>query len=178
MKRQFILLAGLCYACFSSLYAQPGLQPSVQIRDAMQKVQFFDGHWKGTGWIQMGPQRQDFTISETAVFKANGSVLVLEGTGRDAADSSVIVHQAFGVISYDQQAGKYLLRAFRADGNYVDADFRVEQDGSVIWGFTHPMAGQIRYTIRLQDGKWVETGDMSRDGQTWRPFLEMRLEKQ
>jgi len=171
------LLAGLFSLCFGRLYAQPGLQPSTQIRDAMQKVQFFEGRWSGEGWIQMGPQRQEFTVSEIGFFKANGSVLILEGLGRDAVDSTVITHQALGVISYDQEAGKYLMRAYRGDGNYVDADFAVKDDGSILWGFTHPMAGQIRYTIRLEDGQWVETGEMSRDGQKWRPFLEMRLSR-
>lgn len=175
MKRY--LWAGLFSLCFGHLYAQPGLEPSNQIRDAMQKVQFFEGRWKGEGWIQMGPQRQEFTVSETGTFKANGTVLITEGIGRDANDSTVIVHQALGVISYDQEAGKYLMRAFRGDGNYVDADMQVADDGAVIWGFSHPMAGQIRYTIRLQDGRWVETGAMSRDGQNWRPFLEMRLSR-
>lgn len=171
------ILAGLFSLCFGHLNSQPGLQPSAQIRSAMQKIQFFEGRWSGTGWIQMGPQRHEFTVLESGTFKVNGSVLVQEGIGRDAMDSTIIVHQAFATISYDQEAGKYLMRAFRADGNYVDADLQVAEDGAVIWGFTHPMAGQIRYTIRQQGGQWVETGEMSRDGQHWRPFLEMRLTK-
>lgn len=171
------LLAGLFSLCFVTLFAQPGLQPSAQVRDAMQKIQFLEGRWAGAGWIQMGPKREEFVVSETGSFKANGSVLMLEGLGRDAADTSVIIHQALGFISYDQQNSKYLMRAFRADGNHVDADFRVADDGSILWGFMHPMAGQIRYTIRLDNGQWVESGEMSRDGQSWRPFLEMRLSR-
>lgn len=169
------ILAGLFSLCLGSLFAQPGLQPGASVRDAMQKVQFLEGRWQGAGWIQMGPQRHEFIVSETGSFKANGGVLMLEGIGRDAADTSVIIHQALGFISWDQQNNKYLMRAFRADGNHVDADFRVADDGSIHWGFTHPMAGQIRYIIRLDNGQWVESGEMSRDGQSWRPFLEMRL---
>ncbi|MCK6692733.1 MAG: hypothetical protein L6Q97_11600 [Thermoanaerobaculia bacterium] len=171
------ILAGLFSLCLGSFFAQPGLQPGAAVRDAMQKVQFLEGRWQGAGWIQMGPQRHEFIVSETGVFKANGGVLMLEGVGRDAADTSVIIHQALGFISWDQQNGKYLMRAFRADGNHVDADFHVADDGSILWGFTHPMAGQIRYTIRLDNGQWVESGEMSRDGKSWRPFLEMRLSR-
>ena len=69
------------------------------------------------------------------------------------------------------------MRAYRGDGNQVDADFTVQEDDTIVWGFTHPMAGQISYTIHLQDGQWVETDEMSRDGQTWMPFFEMKLEK-
>lgn len=172
-----ILWAGLFSLCLGSVIAQPGLQPGAAVRAAMQKVQFLEGRWQGAGWIQMGPKREAFVVAETGTFKANGGVLVLEGLGRDAADTTVIIHQAFGVISYDQQNSRYLMRAFRADGNHVDADFRVTEDGSIIWGFTHPMAGQIRYTIRLENDQWVESGEMSRDGQRWQPFLEMRLSR-
>lgn len=177
MKCYTIFMAALFSACLSPLFAQPNLQPSEHLRAAMQKFQFMEGTWTGTGWIQMGPQRSEFTVDEKGAFKANNTVLVMEGIGHDATDSTKIIHQAFGVISYDQEAGKYLMRAFRADGNYVDADISVADDGSIVWGFTHPMAGQIRYTIRLTDGQWVESGSMSRDGATWMPFLEMKLNK-
>ena len=163
--------------CAGSLFAQSNLQPSAQVAEAMGKIQFLAGNWKGSGWIQMGPQRHTFKQTETVAWHANGTVLTIDGLGRDAADSTKIIHQAFALISYDQAAGQYLLRAVRADGNHVDADFSVQPDGSIVWGFVHPMAGRVRYTIRNAAGKWVESGEMSRDGQTWTPFLAMQLER-
>ena len=177
MKNRFFP-AVLLWGCMSTLLAQPGLQPTAALAAAMQKTAVLEGVWKGSGWIQLGPQRSTFNIVEQGAFKANRSVFIMEGIGRDANDSTQIVHQAFAVISFDEQASRYRMRAFRGDGNSVDADFNVQDDGSIVWGFTHPMAGQVRYTIRLAGGQWVETGEMSRDGQNWRPFFEMTLERQ
>ncbi len=176
MQKSFLFLL-ICFFPFIGVFAQPSLQPSPTILEAMKPVRVMEGQWKGAGWIRMGPQRHEFRQTESVLVKSNGAVVVIDGLGRNAADSTQVIHQAFGVISFDQQTGKYLMRAFRADGNYVDADFKALADGSMEWGFTHPMAGQIRYTIRVKDGKWVESGVMSRDGQNWMPFFEMTLEK-
>ncbi|MBK8969515.1 MAG: hypothetical protein R3D58_09000 [Saprospiraceae bacterium] len=176
MKYSIVLAVALS-VCPLSLFAQAQLQPSPQILDAMKKIRVLEGDWAGSGWIQMGPQRHEFHQAEHVRFHANGTALTIDGRGTDASDSTQVIHQAFAVISYDQQAGKYLMRAIRADGNHVDADFAVQPDGNIIWGFSHPMAGQIRYTIQFTDGKWIETGAMSRDGSTWMPFFEMQLEK-
>ena len=177
MKNSILSAFAFC-VCLGSLFAQANLEPSAQVKTAMEKVEFMEGSWVGSGWIQMGPQRHEFQQTEQVTFHANRTVLTIDGRGTDATDSTAVIHQAFAVLSYDQQAGKYLMRAIRADGNHVDADFSVEADGTIIWGFSHPMAGQIRYTIRHTDGQWVESGAMSRDGETWIPFLEMHLSKQ
>lgn len=176
MKRIILLAAVL--GCSLTLFAQADLQPSPALREAIQKISGLEGNWAGTGWIRMGPQRREFRQTESVRTHANGTVLSIDGLGRDLEDSTLIVHQAYAVISFDQVAGQYLMRAIRADGNHVDADFSVNPDGSIFWGFTHPMAGQIRYTIRHDEHQWTETGDMSRDGQTWMPFFEMKLQRQ
>ena len=164
--------------CLSSLFAQASLQPSARVLDAMERLRLLDGAWKGSGWMQMGPQRHEFHQTEAVRFHANGTVVTIDGRGTNAEDSTEVIHQAFAVVSFDQQAGKYLMRAIRADGNHVDADFEVHEDGSITWGFSHPMAGRIRYIIKIDAESWTETGEMSRDGETWMPFLEMQLEKQ
>ncbi|TNE55546.1 MAG: hypothetical protein EP344_13155 [Bacteroidetes bacterium] len=175
--KKIIILAVACSVCLSTLFAQSSLQPSGTLNAAMDKIQVMEGHWKGGGWLQMGPQRHEFTETETVTTHANGTVITIDGIGRNARDTAELVHQAFAVLSYDQQAGRYLMRAIRADGNHVDADFEVAADGSFVWGFSHPMAGRIRYTIRIADGRWSENGEMSRDGQTWMPFFQMNLVK-
>lgn len=169
----FPVVALCCY--LSTLSAQANLAPSAETRAAMDKIRFLEGNWKGSGWIRMGPQKHDFIQTESVKTHANGTVLTIDGLGRDAANPDMVVHQAFAVISYDQAADKYLMRAIRGDGNHVDADFAVNPDGSITWGFVHPMAGNIRYHIRYEDSKWIENGEASRDGKTWMPFLEMRL---
>lgn len=175
--KKLIVLAVAFGTCLGALFAQANLQPSAELKAAMEKVKFLEGSWIGSGWIQMGPQRHEFNQSELVQFHANGTVMVIDGRGTDAADSTQVIHQAFAVLSYDQKAGKYLMRAIRADGNHVDADFKVNDDGSIVWGFSHPMAGQIQYTIRYENNRWVETGAMSRDGENWMTFIKMELEK-
>lgn len=177
MKHILFPVVALC-CCLSNLLAQATLAPSAETRSAMEKIRFMEGNWKGSGWIQMGPQLHEFTQTEAVVFHANGTTLTIDGLGRAADNPDEIIHQAFAVISYDQTADKYLMRAIRADGNHVDADFAVNTDGSITWGFEHPMAGKIRYTIRHDAGKWIENGAMSRDGKNWTPFFEMQLERE
>ncbi len=139
----------------SALQAQPGLKPdSLQIA-AMNKLSFLEGEWTGTGWMQMGRDKHYFTQKETVIRKVNNAVYVIDGIGLDS-ESNQVIHQAFAIISYDPNNKKYLIRTIKGDGNYVDADAYVTDDGGFVWGFTHPQAGQIKYTTRLVEGKWVE----------------------
>lgn len=175
MKNLLLILSFLCIIQ-ESLIAQPVMTPDSATKEAMGKLAFLTGQWSGTGWIQMGRDKHFFNQSENVIQKVNQSVIVIDGLGTDSVTNQII-HQAFAVISYDRAAQKYLMRAYRGDGNYIDADAEVTQDGSFIWGFTHPQAGRMKYTIRLTDGKWIEKGEMSRDNTTWFPFFEMTLAK-
>ena len=176
--KKCIAWAVACCVCLSSAIAQADLQPGAAVKAAMEKVKFLEGSWAGSGWLQMGPQRHEFKQTEFVQFHANGTVLTIDGRGVDTADSSRIVHQAFAMLSYDQQAGKYLMRAIRADGNHVDADFVVNADGSITWGFSHPIAGKIRYNIRYENGRWLESGAISRDGESWMTVIKMTRERE
>ncbi|MBP6334894.1 MAG: hypothetical protein KA444_05425 [Bacteroidia bacterium] len=163
---------------FTSLagYAQRGSTPDSLTLAAMEKIQFLSGNWSGEGWIQMGKEKHFFSQEEKVESKLKGSVIVIDGLGKEK-EGEKIIHQAFAVISYDMHEKKYMMRAYKADGNYVDANVTVEDDGSFVWGFTHPQAGQMKYTIKLIDNKWVEKGEMNRDGQRWIQFFEMTLNK-
>ncbi len=174
--KKLILTLSFLSALQATLFAQPVMTPDSVTKDAMDKLAFLTGQWSGTGWIQMGRDKHFFNQSENVIQKVNQSVIVIDGLGTDSKTNQII-HQAFAVISYDRAAQKYLMRAYRGDGNYIDADVEVTQDGSFIWGFTHPQAGRMKYTIRMTNGKWIETGEMSRDNTTWFPFFEMTLEK-
>lgn len=143
---------------------------------AMEKIQHFSGDWFGNGWIQTGRDKRTFKQTEKVIQKANGTVLVIDGLGLDEITSKT-VHEAYAVISYDSSVKKYLMRAFLANGNYIDANIRVEADGTLVWGYQHPQAGEIKYTIRVENGKWDEQGEMNRDGTDWIHFFQMNLAK-
>ncbi len=172
-----ILLVPLLVFSVCAIYGQAGLKPDSASLNAMEKIQFLTGNWKGTGWIQMGKERHQFDQHETVAQKINGSVLVIDGLGKDSATGE-IVHQALAVISYDLATGKYVIRAFRGDGNSVDADGLVEENGSFVWGFSLPQQGEVKYTIHPVDGRWVEKGEFSQDGSNWFQFLGMDLKKE
>jgi len=176
--KTLILLICLFLISISALSQTPD-SPSAR---EMKKLDFLLGNWKGEGWIEMGPRgRSTFQQTEIVEGKLNGTIMVVEGIGKGkfaGSNEEGVVHHAVAVISYDQAAKKYLLRAFRADGNFVDAD--VTTDGnSLIWVFRDPQRNtEIKYTIKLtSDGKWLEIGEFSMDGKTWRKFFEMSLQR-
>ena len=147
----------------------------------LRKLDFLAGEWEGDGWIEFGPgERHTFRQKESIQSKAGGHVLLIEGLGKGKLQSTGeegVVHNAFAVVSYDKEAKRFRFLAWRATGDSVDADVIVAEK-SLVWGFRDPRAGQIRFTIKLDSaGRWVEIGETSRDGQTWRKFFEMTLQK-
>jgi hypothetical protein len=146
--------------------------------EAMRKLDFLVGDWSGEAWYQMGPEgRTESRGTETVRLKAGGAALVVEGrfsaVGPDGVER--VVHDAFGVIAPDP-AGGYRILSFLADGRQGDSKLELTEDG-FRWGMEIPGQGVTRYTMRLTPaGEWVETGEFSRDGgETWMPFMEMRL---
>ncbi|HMV46461.1 MAG TPA: hypothetical protein PLD20_15425 [Blastocatellia bacterium] len=150
--------------------------------EEMKKPAFLIGDWHGEGWIEMGPgKRSTFKQTETVQSKLNGTVLIVEGLGKGKIGNTGeegVIHNALAVISYDAAAKKYQFRAFRADGNYIDAAATVG-DKQLVWGFRDPQRGtEIKYTIKLTDaGQWREVGEFSMDGKQWRQFFEMTLQR-
>lgn len=134
------------------------------------------GEWRGLGSMQTPAGRSTASVLEMVESRLEGRVLVIEGIGRDTAAGAGghVVHHAFAVLSYDPDAGRYAMRAFR-DGRFVDAETRLG-DGVFTWGFPVP-GGRVRYHIRQDSGDWLETGEYSPDGTNWRQFFEMRLRR-
>ena len=171
----FISLLIVGYAGF----AQNPFQPKPETLDAINKILFLTGEWKGSGWIQMGPQKNSFNQTENIKAKVNGTVIQIDGLGIDDKNPDKIVHQAFAIISYDLENKKFLMKAFRGDGGQIDAEAKLIDDHTFEWGFSSAMTGQVKYTISVVNNKWTETGEMSRDsGKTWFKYFEMVLDKQ
>ena len=147
----------------------------------MKKLDFLVGQWQGEGSIMVGRgERRMFHQTETVQRKVEGTVLLIEGLGKGRiADKGeeVIIHSAFAVVSFDKEAKVYRWRAFKADGTSLDAQAQVT-DNLLIWSFHDARAGDIRFTIKLNEkGQWFEIGESSRDGKTWQKFLEMTLSR-
>jgi hypothetical protein len=171
-----LLLAGVA----GSSPAQPPAAPAAQ-REAMKKLDFLVGQWKGEGWMEIAPgQRRTFKGTEVVQSKLDGLLLTVEGIHRGQVGGKgeeVVVHSAFGVVSYDDKAKRYRFQAFTGRGDFVDTEATVS-DGKLAWGMKVPQFGDIRYTVKLDEkGRWFEVGEVSRDGKTWQQFLEMTLER-
>ena len=156
--------------------AQPG-EPSAETREAMARLSFLVGSWKGDAWTQMGPQREEMTQTESVAAHLDGLVIVIDGEGRLKSNPDKIVHLAFATITYDPETKGYRVLAVRKDGKSVDATGTFTEDGAFQWGFAM-MGGNVRFLIRLTEaGEWLETGEFSADGTVWKQYLEMRLKR-
>ena len=160
----------------------PGQSPAPAAqREAMKKLDFLVGHWKGEGWMEFAPgQRRTFKGTEVVERKLDGLLLAIEGLHRGQVrdkGEGVVVHSAFALVSYDDKAKRYRFQAFTGRGNYEDAEAKVS-DGQLMWGMKVPQFGEVRYTIKLDDkGRWFEIGEVSRDGKMWQQFFEMTLQR-
>jgi hypothetical protein len=144
--------------------------------EAMKKLAFLLGEWKGTGSFAFGPDRKvSFDQRETVEAKLNGALMVVEGLGTAGGRA---VHQAYGIFSYDPVRKAYNFRAYLSDGRFRDMDVFEAGEGGFSWGMTEAGGAQIRYTMsRGAAGEWIEKGARSLDGKAWTPFFEMSLAK-
>lgn len=173
-------------ALAAALLASPVLAadpPGQANRDALKKLDYLAGKWKGEATMQLGPNRKEVVKqTEDVEFRLGGTILVIEGVGKGklpGQEKEGVVFNAYAVVSYDAAKKEYAMRAYRAEGVSVDASMKPGDKGFE-WGFT--LAEQktdIRYKMTLTDkGEWHEVGDMSRDGgKTWNKFFEMTLTK-
>ena len=149
--------------------------------EAMKKLNFLVGEWKGEGWSEMvAGQRRSSPIHESVQPKLGGMILLVEGLGKTKVpgkQEEVVVHNAMGVISYDERGKTYRLRTYLSNGQSTDAEASFIDD-AFQWRFQAGPSVKIRYTVKLTDkGEWFEIGEISQDGTNWRKFHEMTLQK-
>ncbi len=145
---------------------------------AMAKLEFLVGEWRGSSWVQMGPQRSDATGVESVQKKAGGLALLIEGrfTSRFPDGSERVTHDALGVLSYDSASGAYRLATHLANGRTGDFTARLIGDQTIQWVIPETPVGEIRYTLAIDGDTWHETGHMSREGEPFQ-FFEMSLKR-
>jgi hypothetical protein len=126
----------------------------------MKKLKFLVGEWSGEASVLRGPgQTMELIQTESAQFKLEGLVLVIEGVGRTKVDGKPAL-QALGLVSFDDETGTYRMRAFN-DGRWLETDVRLaDSENSISWGFA---LGEFKTTTVLrinEKGEWTELGEL------------------
>lgn len=148
-----------------------GRPDTAAIKTAMQKLNYLAGNWSGDAAVTLGPGKpMKIVQTEEVVYKLDGLVMLIEGTGRD--ENGKVVFNALATVSFDPGTNSYRIRAYR-DGHYLDTEMKLTESGFE-WGFaTGPVT--VRNVMTLKDGRWVETTDAKMpDGREFRT-VEMNL---
>jgi hypothetical protein len=167
-------------ALFLFAPAAAAQQPGAANRDALKKLDFLAGKWKGDAAATLGPKGDlKLTQTEDVQYRLGGVIMHVEGTGRGkrpGMDAEGILFNAFAVISYDTEAKKYKIKAYRMEGTSVETELTLKEKGFV-WGFKEPTRGvEVKYTMTLTPkDEWHEIGEYTQDGKTWTKFMEMTL---
>ena len=177
MKKMIVAL--VLFIAAASCLAQPPVAPNP--KEMMREASFLEGNWTGSGWIQIGPEgRSQFAEAEKIYWKLDSTLLIIEGMGMSEDEGRIgdTVHQAYATLSWDTEDESFHMRAYRSNGQYVDALAEIPDDSTFVWHFEIPNYGTTRYTITIGgNGMWHEIGEMSGDGQAWRKFMEMTLHR-
>ena len=169
------ILAGLLGAV---CMAQPPKTPNVAAqRAAMKKLEFLVGEWSGEASVLRGPgQLIDLAQTESAQFKLDGLLLVIEGIGRSKIDGSPAL-QALGLISFDDEAGTYRMRAFN-DGRWLESEVKLaDGENSISWGFA---VGEFKTAtvLRINDkGEWTELGQLTIGDRPPQKLIDLRVHR-
>jgi hypothetical protein len=181
MRIKLWLVLSLCFISPARITSAQAQKPNPVQLEAMKKLHFLVGEWKGEGWTEYAPgQRRTSPINESVQPKLGGMVLLVEGLGKikvPGKDEDLITHHALGILSYDEKEKIYRLRSHLFTGQTTSAEARFTDEGFQ-WGFQPAPNMNIRYTVKLTEkGEWFERGEMSQDGKSWRQFHEMTLQK-
>lgn len=144
----------------------------------MKKLGFLVGKWAGEARLRRGPSEfVELLQTEEAQYKLDGLILVIEGVGRARSGGQPLL-QAFGIISYDDESGTYLLRAFN-DGRFLETPLKLLEEGQgMTWGFA---LGEIRTNSVLQineRGEWTEFAEISMGSQAPKRLLELTVRRE
>jgi len=158
MRRITLSLAALSLTFLAPLggpaAAQNLYDPATRIaaqREAMARLAFLDGVWRGPAWSLTPQGRREMIQAERIGPMLGGAIRVMEGRGYAAA------FNAFGVVSYDPVARRYSLTSW-AMGYSGTFPLTLTEDGYV-WEAPAGPGAIMRYTATVRDGAWHEIGE-------------------
>lgn len=182
LKEQNMKTTTLASLLAATLFAAPAVQsqpmdsPAQRLavqRDAMARLAFLDGVWRGPA-VTMLPNggKHEITQTERVGPFLDGAIRVLEGRGYEA--DGKVAFNAFGTVSYDAASKVFTLHS-NAQGYVGDYVLTATADGFAWEIPAGPMV--IKYVARVKDGIWHEVGDRVMPGKEPVRFFEMTLKR-
>jgi hypothetical protein len=170
----FVLAAGAATGPAASRQAHQDPTPILAAqREAMKRLAFMDGVWRGKGWMMLpSGEKQTITQTERVGPMLDGAVRVIEGRGYD--DGGELKFNALAIVSFDPAKDAFTLRSY-ARGQTGDFSLARTEDGFT-WEIPAGPA-TIRYTATIKDGTWHEVGDRIVSGGEPVRFFEMTLRR-
>lgn len=177
MKKGALLLLGLIVFVTASFAQETKAQTQ---QAAMQQLRWLVGRWSGTSEVNVDSNRQVTYVQEIITPMLNGTIFTVSarGTALDSATNKMtLVYSSFGVVSYNVKDKQYRWRTWRNPGDsYDEMNFKVGENSFEF--IANENGGYMRYKASLnENGQWIETGEYSKDKQTWGLFINMTLNK-
>lgn len=135
------------------------------------------GEWRGSGWM-ITPQgrRAEVQSHESVTTRLSGNALLVEGRHFEPSQPDRLVHDAMGMIVWDQRQNGYRLRSQLATG--LGGDFALElRPNGYAWAMDLPGV-RIEYLAEIGERTWVERGQRIMPDGRRVDFFEMRLTRQ
>jgi len=143
----------------------------------MKRLAFLVGKWAGEARLLRGPAESELLQTEEAQYKLDGLVLMIEGVGRTKSAGQPVL-QALGIISYDDEAETFRMRAFN-DGRFLETQVQLLEGGKgLTWGF---VLGEVRThsIMRINEkGAWTELAEISIGSAPPKKLLELVVHRQ
>jgi hypothetical protein len=158
---------------------QPPRVPDLEAqRAALKKLDFLVRKWPGEARVLRGPgEPLELIQTEEAQYKLDDLILIIEGIGKTKTDGKVAL-QALGIVSYDDEAVTYRMRAYN-DGRYLETDLKLSENAKgITWGFA---LGEIKTSSMLrinEKGEWTELTEIAIGSQPARKFTELTVSRQ
>jgi hypothetical protein len=174
-RRRTVWLTSLLLCCCNAALGQdPQAAKLLEAqKEAMKKLAFMDGVWRGPAWTTTPTGKHHITQTERIGPFLGGTIKVIEGKGYEPDGTSSF--NALGIISYDVTKKTYSMRSY-AMGRSGDYPVTLTDDG-FRWEIPAGPGMTIRYTATVKDGTWKEVGDRVASGKTPVRFFEMELKR-
>lgn len=170
-------MKGVITICILILSLKNFAQAPTETTDAIRKLGFLEGVWKGKGWIGSSDKKQHFNETETVKIKTGETLLQIDVYGTSIDSDSIAINNGLAIVSYDLPGKKYKMIFFQADGSFTEGEVSLPNENTAEINF-HRSSGYTRFIIEVKNLQWFEKAFSSSDGKSWNQFFEMNLTKQ